>query len=47
MQESEIELCERKAYLTSCSIDKISAGLDKSTMIVLGGLARVKPVPTT
>ena len=42
-----LRLREESAYLTSSKADEISAGLDKSIFRVAGGLARVKPVPTT
>ena len=37
----------KSAYLAFSKADEISAGLDKSSLSVAGGLARVKPVPTT
>ena len=41
------EAWRKGAYLTSCKADEISAGVDKSIRSVAGGLARLKPVPTT
>ena len=34
------------AYLTSCSTVESSAGSDRLTLRMVGGLARVNPVPT-
>lgn len=33
-------------YLTSCSTAESSAGSDRSTLRMVGGLARANPVPT-
>ena len=34
------------AYLTSCSAVESSAGSDRLTLRMVGGLARVNPMPT-